>query len=82
VTTVARNAVYATPIAFWSDATRKSPAKARPHVNLSHAYYVAGDFDRAIAEARMALAIDRNNPVAQANLLAAWRRKTETTEVR
>jgi tetratricopeptide (TPR) repeat protein len=82
VTTFARNAVYATPIAFWSDATRKSPAKARPHVNLSHAYYVAGDFDRAIAEARMALAIDRNNPVAQANLLAAWRRKTETTEVR
>jgi len=82
VTTFARNTVYATPIVFWSDATRKSPAKARPHVNLGHAYYVAGDFDRAIAEARTALAIDRNNPVAQANLLAAWRRKTETTEVR
>lgn len=77
--TLARNALYADPVAFWSDAARKAPGKARPHVNLGHAYYQAGAYDRAIDEFRLALALDRDNPVAQANLLAAWRRKGETS---
>lgn len=75
--TIARNAIYADPIALWSDAARKAQAKARPHVNLGHAYFVAGDLDRAIAESRIALAIDRDNLAAQANLRAAWQRKSE-----
>ncbi len=75
VATIARNTVYATPLAFWADAARKSPAKARPHANLGYAYYMEGDFDRAILEFRAALAIDRDDPIAQANLLATWRRK-------
>jgi hypothetical protein len=75
--TIARNAIYADPIAFWSDAVQKAPAKARPHVNLGHAYYLADDFDRAIAESRIALAIDRDDRFAQATLRAAWRRKNE-----
>ena len=77
VMTVARNALYADPVAFWSDAVHKAPGKARAHVNLGHAYYQVGAYDRAIEEFRFALSLDRDNPVAQANLLAAWRRKSE-----
>ena len=73
VATVNRNAVYASPVRFWADAVRKAPSKARPHVNLGYAYYLAGDFDNAIPEFRRALAIDRDDPVAQANLLAVWK---------
>jgi len=73
VATVDRNAVYASPVRFWADAVRKAPSKARPHVNLGYAYYLAGDFAHAIPEFRRALAIDRDDPVAQANLLAVWK---------
>ncbi len=77
--TLARNALYADPVAFWSDAVRKAPAKARAHINLGHAYYQQGAYDRAIDEFRIALTLDRDSPVAQANLLAAWRRKGENS---
>ena len=72
VATIDRNALYATSVEFWADASRKAPSKARPHVNLGYAYYAAGDFDSAIVEFRRALALDRDDPVAQADLLAAW----------
>jgi tetratricopeptide (TPR) repeat protein len=75
VATVDRNALYASRVRFWADAVRKAPSKARPHVNLGYAYYLAGDFDKAIPEFRRALAIDRDDPVAQANLLAVWKLK-------
>jgi protein O-mannosyl-transferase len=48
--TVARNAIYGDPVVFWTDAVNKSPAKARPHVNLGHAYFLAGDLSRASDE--------------------------------
>jgi hypothetical protein len=73
--TMARNALYADPITFWTDAARKAPGKARPHVNLGHAYFEAEDFDRAIVEFRTALRLDPHDPVAQANLRAAYRRR-------
>ena len=74
--TLARNALYADPIVFWSDAVAKSPEKARPRVNLGHAYYLAGDVERAIEQFRIALTLDRDNPVAQANMRAAWALKS------
>jgi hypothetical protein len=80
--TIARNDLYADPVAFWSDAVQKAPAKARPHVNLGHAYYVSDNFDGAIAECRIALAIDRDDVYAQATLRAAWRRKSEAERLR
>jgi hypothetical protein len=73
--TVARNRVYADPVRFWSDAVRKSPAKARPHTNLGHAWFEAGQIDRALDEFRTALALDPFDPVAQSNLLEAWKYK-------
>ncbi len=75
--TVSRNALYADPVAFWSDAVGKSPRKARPHTNLGHAWFVAGDLDRAIREFRLALALDPLDQVAQRNLLEAWKLKTQ-----
>jgi tetratricopeptide (TPR) repeat protein len=75
--TVSRNALYADPVAFWSDATAKSPRKARPHTNLGHAWFVAGDLDSAIREFRLALALDPLDSVAQQNLLEAWTLKTQ-----
>jgi tetratricopeptide (TPR) repeat protein len=75
--TAARNRLYADPVLFWSDAVRKSPAKARPHTNLGHAWFQAGQIDRALAEFRTALALDPFDPVAQRNLLEAWKYKAD-----
>jgi len=73
--TAARNHLYADAVLFWSDAVRKSPAKARPHTNLGHAWFEAGQIDRALDEFRAALALDPFDPVAQRNLLEAWKHK-------
>ena len=75
IATAARNRLYADPVLFWSDAVRKSPAKARPHTNLGHAWFEAGQIDRALDEFRAALALDPFDPVAQRNLLEAWKYK-------
>ena len=79
--TLARNAVYSDPVVFWTDAVTKSPAKSRPHVNLGHAYLLAGDLSRATDEFRIALALDPDNPVAQENLRAAWERASDSPGV-
>ena len=75
--TVQRNAVYADPIAFWSDAVDKSPLKARPHAHLGRAWAVTGELDRAIEQFRIALELDRFDKSAQDNLLEVWTRKTQ-----
>jgi tetratricopeptide (TPR) repeat protein len=72
--TLARNTLYSDPVVFWTDAVKKSPAKSRPHVNLGHAYFLAGDHSRAADQFRLALALDPDNPVAQENLRAVWER--------
>jgi hypothetical protein len=74
--TASRNALYADPVAFWSDAVDKSPLKARPHVHLGHAWFVAGDLDRAIEQFRTALALDPLDRAAQQSLLQAWTQLT------
>ncbi len=79
--TVARNRLYADPVLFWSDAVRKSPAKARPHTNLGHAWFEAGQVDRALDEFRAALALDPFDAVAQRNLLEAWKFKADLQAV-
>ena len=59
----------------------KSPAKARPHVNLGHAYVLAGDLLRATNQFRIALVLDPGNPAAQKNLRATWERDGNTPGV-
>ena len=80
-TTVARNAIYRDPVLFWTDAVNKSPAKARPRVNLGYAYASAGDLPRATDQFRIALALDPDNPAAQKGLRAAWEHGSDTPGV-
>jgi hypothetical protein len=80
-TTVARNAIYSDPVVFWTDAVNKSPEKSRPHVNLGHAYFLAGDLRRATDQFRIALALDPDNPAAQKGLRAAWEHGSDSPGV-
>lgn len=75
--TASRNAVYADPVAFWSDAVAKSPRKARPHANLGRAWVIAGEPDRALEQFRIALALDPLDKGAQQNLLETWTLTTQ-----
>jgi tetratricopeptide (TPR) repeat protein len=70
--TTGRNALYADPVAFWSDAVAKSPQKARPRTNLGRAYIAAGDLDQAMEQFRIALTLDRLDRAAQESLLFTW----------
>ncbi|MDA8100468.1 MAG: tetratricopeptide repeat protein [Nitrospiraceae bacterium] len=45
---VARNAVWRSPVGAWNDAVAKAPAKARPWYQLGLAYARAGERDLAI----------------------------------
>ena len=75
--TVSRNALYGDPVAFWADAAAKSPASSPARANLGYVRYAEGDLDGAIADFRAALALDRHNAVAHANLIAAWRLRAQ-----
>ncbi len=48
--THARAEVWSGPVPLWEDTVRKSPNKARDHLQLALAYYDQGSFDRAVAE--------------------------------
>jgi hypothetical protein len=75
--TASRNALYAEPVAFWSDAVDKAPGSSVARVNLGHAHYVARDLEAATFHFRSALALDRLNAVAHANLVAVGRMRGE-----
>ena len=58
VLTVRRNAWWADPVALWTDATRKSPGKARPWNNLGNTYYRKGNYIKAAAAYQRAMDAD------------------------
>ena len=68
VLTFDRNQVWRTPLSLWSDAARKSPNKARVHVNLGVAYHGLHRLDDAIREYCQALKIDPGIELARDNL--------------
>lgn len=73
--TTARNRDYRSEIALWEDTARKSPDKARPHVNLGYAYLLAGRNGEAEREFRRALEIDPSHERAKENLRAVeWKK--------
>jgi tetratricopeptide (TPR) repeat protein len=55
--TAVRNQVWASALALWSDASRKSPGKPRIWVNLGTAYHFAGRFEEAVVAYDRALAL-------------------------
>jgi Tfp pilus assembly protein PilF len=78
--TVRRNAVWDTELSLWSDAVAKSPAKARPHVNLGLALQNAGRLDEAERHYRRALEIHPDYPFALNNLGNILRRRGQAEE--
>lgn len=82
VATVARNALYADPVALWRDVARKSPEKARAHANLGWSLDVAGELDAALDCYRRALRLEPGDPLSRRNLERAWleKRRRESRE--
>ncbi|MDP2158148.1 MAG: tetratricopeptide repeat protein [Nitrospirota bacterium] len=68
VSTVARNSVWKDNVTLWSDVTKKSPDKSRPHYNLGNAYRDKGRFNEAITEYLAALKIRPDHLLAHNNL--------------
>ena len=64
VLTYRRNAVWQSNVTLWQDIVKKSPGKSRARVSLAKAYVDEGFYDKAIAEAEKALAIDPENAQA------------------
>ncbi|WP_088536615.1 tetratricopeptide repeat protein [Geobacter sp. DSM 9736] len=75
-----RNEVWQSPLALWSDAAAKSPAKARPRYNLGTVLTGLGRYDEAIGEFREALKRKPEYPEAWHNLGTAFAAKGETDE--
>jgi tetratricopeptide (TPR) repeat protein len=66
--TLQRNRIYATAVAFWEDAARKSPGKARVANNLGYAYQQAGRLEEAKLAYQQAIALDPGYWKARINL--------------
>ena len=69
--TYQRNKVWSNELTLWADATKKSPNKARPHVNLGVALQERGRIEEAIDHFSKSLELMPNNAEAQNNLGAA-----------
>jgi len=52
---LARNAVWETRVALWSDVVAKAPGKARGHQNLGHSLMLAGKLEESVASYRRVL---------------------------
>jgi tetratricopeptide (TPR) repeat protein len=70
--TYARNSLWLDQVRLLEDTVRKSPLKARPHVNLGHVYSGRGQVDEAIEEYEAALGIDPYDVTAHDNLGSAY----------
>ncbi|MBF0316535.1 MAG: tetratricopeptide repeat protein [Nitrospirae bacterium] len=68
VATYERNGVWHDKITFWLDVVKKSPNKARPHLNLGAFYAEAGDLNAALTHYQTALSLNPNYPEAHNNI--------------
>lgn len=66
--THARNTVWASKEALWSDVVRKSPGKSRPHLNYGHALAQRGDFAGALMEFQRALELSGDRATDPASI--------------
>jgi tetratricopeptide (TPR) repeat protein len=68
VWTYQRNAVWQNELSLWSDVVKKSPNKARPHLNLGKSLSKIGRADEAAQQYRHALRINPRYAEAHFNL--------------
>jgi len=80
VGTYERSSVWRNPIFVWMDASKKSPYKARPHINLGEAYAEKGRLNDAISEYKQALVIKPRFAEAHNNLGDAYTKKGRLDE--
>ena len=66
--TYVRNSLWNNPVALWTDCLKKSPNKARPHVNMGIALARLGKTEEAITQFVQALQIDPKSMSAHYNL--------------
>jgi tetratricopeptide (TPR) repeat protein len=66
----ARNAVWESPLALWSDAVEKAPDYWRPYLQLGKAYREQGRFPEALRAYRAAAAQPVDLPQREATILA------------
>lgn len=69
---VARNSIYESEVALYTDIVAKSPDKARPHNNLGDALKKAGNFEKAGPHFERALQIQPIYPDAMNNLATIY----------
>ncbi|HEX9242790.1 MAG TPA: tetratricopeptide repeat protein [Anaeromyxobacter sp.] len=72
--TVARNELWADPIALWSDAVEKGPAKARPHLNLGVALAERGLPIPALREFQTVVRLEPDGVLGHYNLAESYLR--------
>ena len=70
-----RNALWADSISLWEDTAKKSPRKARVHVDLGLAYKAKGMLDEAIEQFGIALSLKPDYPKARLGMGDAYESK-------
>jgi tetratricopeptide (TPR) repeat protein len=66
--TIKQSNIWLNEITLWEDTVKKSPQKARPHLNLGIAYKNAGFVEKAMAQCRESFRVDPNYSRGQCNL--------------
>jgi len=69
--TMERNKVWQDEAVLWADAAKKSPDKARPHINLADVLIARGKVSEAIRHGEIALRIDPDSAAAHINMGSA-----------
>jgi len=69
--TMERNKVWRDEAVLWADAAKKSPDKARPHINLTDVLIARGKLSEAIRHAAIALRVDPDSAAAHINMGSA-----------
>ena len=72
VGTYRRNNTWQNALTLWQDTVRKSPCKARPHVNLAISYVNVGEYDKAVDELLRAVVLKPDHASAHENLGVAY----------
>jgi len=69
IATERRNAIWATPLALWTDTAAKAPEKSRVHMNLGLALHGARRFTQALAEFRHAQELMGDHTISERDIL-------------
>jgi tetratricopeptide (TPR) repeat protein len=72
--TYQRNLLWKDDFILWSDVVKKSPLKARVHLNMGVVLYRKGAYTQAIAEFKENIRLDPDNPEANYYLGVAYQR--------